>query len=179
LIGNTSFEHLGACTICGEPVFDFETGFETIATGYTDDDGEFFVDGEIVYCPGCAPPRRRAADMDERTLEALKRSIEKWETRVVLGAGYDGPVGASGCPLCQLHADGSGCFGCPVAQKVRQHGCHGTPYYDWRDALWDARRTPSLAPLVMKRAQAEVDFLKSLLPAQAGEAEGGDTVGGY
>lgn len=90
--------------------------------------------------------------MDERTLEALKGSIAHWE-QVVANPGTT-PIGPYECPLCHLFNSGAsdGCSGCPVAQFTGKPGCHGTPYNAFR-----FNRTA-------ETAQAELDFLKSLLP---------------
>jgi len=88
--------------------------------------------------------------MDAKTLEALKGSIAKWETvRETLKQ-----EGVTDCPLCQLFYN-NGCKGCPVSKKTRQINCCGTPFKEFY-------KDPSVA-----RAQAELDFLKSLLPKDA------------
>jgi hypothetical protein len=97
--------------------------------------------------------------MDTRTLEALKGSIAKWEA-IVAGTGKD--EGTENCPLCQAF-NGNGedetrhmCEGCPVREKTRHIGCVGTPY----DEYWEDRKD---APKVARR---ELDFLRSLMPAE-------------
>jgi hypothetical protein len=95
--------------------------------------------------------------MDERTLTALKGSIEKWK-RIVAHTGID--KGPTNCPLCQLfYADN--CAGCPVAEAAGEIMCGGTPYEDWSKAIdvWSGdSEWASMA------AHKEVDFLRSLLP---------------
>jgi len=105
------------------------------------------------------------ATMDAETLEALKGSIAKWEA-IVAGTGVDN--GPENCPLCQRFRDATGrnvtCDGCPVAERVKETGCHGTPYYAYEEANCAGDLTDEeMKPL----AQAELDFLKSLLPRQA------------
>ncbi len=101
--------------------------------------------------------------MDYRTLTALKASIEKWERNARAETPEAVTTGPSKCPLCKLfwHIN---CEGCPVAVAVDATCCERTPYikaealhYFWSigDVTADAFR---------KAAQAEVDFLKSLLP---------------
>lgn len=106
--------------------------------------------------------------MDKSTLLALKGSIRKWE-RIVAGTGYD--KGADNCPLCRLFMNRTGsCDGCPVAEAVEIDGCDETPYMIW-DKLtpWNAegdcvqRKASNQQELAA--AQAELDFLRSLLPA--------------
>jgi hypothetical protein len=99
--------------------------------------------------------------MDERTLEALKGSIAKWEA-IVAGKGEDnGPVN---CPLCHLfHSSyrkdgGEECSGCPVYLKTGETGCSNTPYD--RFAMEDGGDYKQLA-------EDELEFLRSLLPEGA------------
>lgn len=100
--------------------------------------------------------------MNDETLEALKGSIEKWE-KIVAGTGInEGPLN---CPLCQMffigheYEESKICRGCPVMEKTGQTRCGGTPYIDYEKSFLDPRE-----PIMKKLAQAELDFLKSLLP---------------
>lgn len=104
----------------------------------------------------------RAAVMDERTLEALKGSIAKWQA-IVDGVGRD--LGGDNCPLCQIHD--AECNGCPVAEKVGDTHCNGTPYYSFQNARKETNSngTGYLHTQSSRRAaEAELRFLKSLLP---------------
>ena len=101
--------------------------------------------------------------MDKRTRTALEGSIAKWEA-IVAGTGTD--EGIDNCPLCQVFfyeqdASGELCEGCPVKEKTGQTGCEGSPYEDWREIPYiygdEAKRL----------AQAELDFLRSLLPGDS------------
>lgn len=105
--------------------------------------------------------------MPAETLKALKGSIAKWEA-IVAGTGRD--LGYHNCPLCSLFAENERCAGCPVSAKSGKSGCWGTPYQetvlmtheDGGVAIFPAshpRHEESLAS-----AQAELDFLRSLLP---------------
>ena len=103
--------------------------------------------------------------MDAETLEALKGSIAKWEA-IVAGTGTD--LGMNNCPLCLRFAtdEYNPCTGCPVYARTGSVMCEGSPYDDWLSAqtLADEERA----------AQAELDFLKSLLPpAPAASTEKG------
>lgn len=101
--------------------------------------------------------------MDERTLTALRGSIQKWEA-IVAGTGAD--HGMDNCPLCQEFAVTDhafrACHGCPVKARTGQSNCKGTPYIDWFDETNpDGRVTDERTKAL---AQAELDFLRSLLP---------------
>lgn len=110
--------------------------------------------------------------MDAGTLEALRGSIAKWQGIV---AGTLPDMGVANCPLCQrFTVPNDSCRGCPVMQKVGISDCAKTPYTNWslvcpwpesfdgsesneRWAETDAHR---------RAAQAELDFLISLLPTE-------------
>jgi hypothetical protein len=98
--------------------------------------------------------------MTPETLAALKGSIEKWR-KIVDGTGKD--EGPKNCPLCQTFRvwDESSvdCTGCPVKERTGRDGCDGSPYYDWEDAEDDSADEREAA------ARAELEFLRSLLPA--------------
>lgn len=116
--------------------------------------------------------------MDAKTLTALQGSIKKWEA-IVAGKGAD--RGAKNCPLCAAFInevdhdeDGNawGCAGCPVRDRTGQPDCDGSPYTDWCVASADGinlNRFPFRAttPELVTLAQAELDFLRSLLPKDA------------
>lgn len=104
--------------------------------------------------------------MDAETLEALKGSIAKWEA-IVAGTGED--KGDENCPLClKFHIchrsePGRGCDGCPVA-GAGHRSCEDTPYEKYADAMNRASPDHEVAN---QAALAEIDFLKSLLPAES------------
>ena len=97
--------------------------------------------------------------MDERTLTALRGSIEKWEGIV---AGEIDDDAADNCPLCELFYE-CRCLGCPVNKKSGGIFCRETPYED----RLKADRPTGDTPEAVKAAQAMLDFLESLLPAGA------------
>jgi len=99
--------------------------------------------------------------MDERTLKALNGSIEKWEG-IVAGSTHD--MGVENCPLCKkfIHHE---CEGCPVRHKSGHRYCAATAYSKWK-ALGGMFNT-AYAPSLKGAAQAELDFLRSLLPEGA------------
>lgn len=101
--------------------------------------------------------------MTPEAKEALLGSIAKWEA-IVDGTGKD--QGPDNCPLCKMFFQESDkelggdedCLGCPVRNQSGQRYCRNTPYIDYAysQPLDDHRA----------KAQAELDFLKSLLPKQ-------------
>jgi hypothetical protein len=108
--------------------------------------------------------------MDAQTLEALRGSIAKWER--VVAEGTDGTQWKD-CPLCLLFWDDY-CRGCPVMNATGWSVCRGSPFsaYDRaREEYFETVDGPSVGryPPVVAAAQAELDFLKSLLPPQTDE----------
>lgn len=115
--------------------------------------------------------------MDDRTLAALKGSIEKWEKIV---AGTDMDRRSDNCPLCAEFINGDeergidGCSECPVMKASTFSGCRETPYDEWathqkKDHLSPDWRLPpwQIEPgcaECSRLARAELDFLRSLLP---------------
>src|SRR3954470_10835225 len=119
--------------------------------------------------------------MDDRTLEALRGSIAKWEAIV---AGKQADRGGRDCPLCARFCPSRrwsnlylvwrkhDCEGCPVLGWSGARHCWGTPYDAWsvHQRLHHrgmTRRAYPGCPSCERRAQAELDFLRSLLPADA------------
>ena len=99
--------------------------------------------------------------MDAKTLRALKGSIEKWRQIVDL-EGED--WGNSNCPLCHLFRC---CGDCPV-RKITHDGCGRTPFSRWvhhHEKEHFSHQTVECEEC-HKIAQAEWEFLKSLLPKQ-------------
>lgn len=97
--------------------------------------------------------------MDEKTLNALKGSIEKWEQII---AGNDTDEGPFNCPLCYVFRNNRDselmCEGCPIPKF-----CTNPEYI-----VWSTYRAASngfvSSPRSKKLAQNELDYLKSLLP---------------
>lgn len=103
--------------------------------------------------------------MEEKTLKALHGSIAKWE------GVRDGTISDSGiynCPLCILffntlgQSDDIACKGCPVYEKTGKQYCVATPYTQWTEA--GLKGCYASNSHERRLAQAEIDFLKSLLP---------------
>jgi hypothetical protein len=113
--------------------------------------------------------------MDAETLKALKKSIKHWEGNAKADHVELAFVTSYHCALCDkflVECDDL-CIGCPVADKTEQPCCEGSPW----EAAYNARCYWYIKPNDIARrdafraaAQAEVDFLKSLLPKE-GEAQ--------
>lgn len=105
--------------------------------------------------------------MDEKTLTALRGSIAKWRA-IVDGTGTDD--GPRNCPLCKMFLlgrdgmifsrDSDRCKGCPIPEKTGHISCDDTPYWPYVEAEENGAEDSELRKL----AQAELDFLISLLP---------------
>lgn len=107
--------------------------------------------------------------MTPETLEALKASIAKWERNAVAETADDIVIGPRDCPLCEaFNKPKKRCAGCPVAEKAGQPYCDGTPYSSVQFAKfnWFSRGTISAKKKAIAAVQAEVAFLKSLLPPE-------------
>jgi hypothetical protein len=109
--------------------------------------------------------------MDEVTKKALEESIAKWEQNVEYAkiSEFDKiQISWKDCPLCSLYYNQEdNCVGCPVYNNTGRRRCLNTPYHDVVSYI-KTTRTCS-AHIITKACQAEVDFLKSLLP-QTGES---------
>lgn len=116
--------------------------------------------------------------MDKRTLKALKGSIRKWKKVRDQKIEDWGP---NNCPLCHLfYIDKYGedyCIGCPIFEHTGEKFCEGTPHDEFIDffeneaycvestQLTDSEQIKTMREL----AQAEIDFLTSLLPGDNNE----------
>lgn len=100
--------------------------------------------------------------MKKKTLVALKGSIEKWE-KIVAGKGKD--RGTENCPLCKLFwAQKQTCQYCPVERISKRGCCENTPYDAWNVWKENTEKDRVVDKQSKQLAQAELDFLKSLLP---------------
>lgn len=117
--------------------------------------------------------------MNPDTLKALQASIEHWERLVVCDPRTsDEEPFSKDCPLCQrFRADSCKLYPkhkdveqCPVAIKTGYVGCRSTPWRATAEAFnafsdkYD--ETPDEDKIFnwKQTAQAELDFLRSLLP---------------
>ena len=99
--------------------------------------------------------------MDKITLKALRGSIKKWEG-IVAGKVVD--RGADNCPLCvKFVLKTRTCSGCPVSEKTGAPGCKQSPWERWVCNGGGFGFTGD-TPFRKRLAQAELNFLKKLLP---------------
>lgn len=112
--------------------------------------------------------------MDARTEEALRASIKHWEENVAADCIDAVSVMSDNCALCQMFCDRYGsCEGCPVADRTEEDSCQGSPWGAAYDALHKWKYGKGSHKGFRKAAQAELDFLKSLLPTdEPAKAEG-------
>jgi hypothetical protein len=104
--------------------------------------------------------------MNQKVRKALEGSIKKWE-KIVNGTGVD--RGVENCPLCKIFYDTSSCVGCPVYEKTGAKDCLRTPYTAWMQHHWENQYDDNFKVFDSKSthlAQAELTFLKSLLPKE-------------
>jgi len=108
------------------------------------------------------------SEMDERTRVALLGAIAKWEG-IVRGEVRD--LGSGNCELCRTFYDNEDydddgnpdeCLGCPVRERSGWQHCKGTPYGPW--AMVAGYSQTADTPERRAAAQAELNFLRSLLP---------------
>jgi len=110
--------------------------------------------------------------MDEKTLTALRGSIAKWEGIVRGDMDDNGPAN---CPLCQEFIKGE-CLGCPVADCAEASYCRESPYEEYcayLDSFSYALEDGAVPRQeeVTRLAQAELDFLRGLLPTEEKQNE--------
>jgi hypothetical protein len=102
--------------------------------------------------------------MTKIVLQALKKSIKKWEA-IVNGTGTD--KGSNDCALCQIfccdNVTPDPCAGCPIWRKTRKDFCMGTPYDDWLETSSSPPGRRAKSPEAKKYAEAMLTFLKDLL----------------
>lgn len=112
---------------------------------------------------------------------ALKKSIEHWEKLLAAKTQKDlanEGWGAFHCPLCALYhrLDKNNrfvvCTGCPIYERTNKSACVDSPYEEAADALAEfispnnirAEVNDYITPFPKEKVQAQVDFLRSLLP---------------
>lgn len=109
--------------------------------------------------------------MDERTLTALKTSIEHWKENAVAETVNEASLDVSDCALCDEFW-ALDCAGCPVFSRTGRRCCAGSPYIAASNAFdsWSGQPTSKEARDNWRSAAiAEIAFLKSLLPEQTQE----------
>jgi hypothetical protein len=103
--------------------------------------------------------------MDARTREALEASIKHWQDNLAADSPADVSVQEGDCALCRAFID-LGCRGCPVFRKTERKFCKGSPYVDACKALKEWKSGDFGRRVFTIAAQAELDFLRSLLPSE-------------
>lgn len=106
--------------------------------------------------------------MTPRTIRAMKASINHWRDNCKAIMPDQASTAPEDCALCrrfgefcEIERTGEKC---PVFAATGEDQCVLTPYYDARDALKAAIGDDGpIAPFI-EAAQAELDFLISLLP---------------
>lgn len=102
------------------------------------------------------------SNMTAETIQAIHDSIQHWcrMRSDPLGCGEE--PHSDDCALCQSFYH---CKYCPVAERVGEDGCVGTPYTKARDAWYDylASLTEENLRKWRNAANAEIAFLNSLL----------------
>ena len=109
--------------------------------------------------------------MKNEALEALKKSIIKWEK--IAKSTKEKDLGGYNCGLCGLFVDVA-CVGCPIYSKTKKKYCKDTPFIEWshhaqlhgrNDTYFDKglRREPRCKEC-LGLVREELNFLKSLLP---------------
>lgn len=125
--------------------------------------------------------QRPEMTMDEVTFAALNASIEAWELKLVTKDPRKIKMGRAWCPLCLLFnargmSDDDTCYGCPVSDGGNRW-CKNTPYdtaatahRSWLvEVLFTTDSVSSARNAWRAAAQAEIDFLRSLLPKEDGQ----------
>lgn len=102
--------------------------------------------------------------MKQEVREALEASIRHWEENRDARSPKHVHYGAEACALCDLFFH-VGCVGCPVAHFTRKMVCSGSPYDRAVEAYkkWRVEEENGHEEF-RAAAQAEVDFLRNLLP---------------
>lgn len=99
--------------------------------------------------------------MNAETLTALQDSIEHWRRMANGDTSKGDKPFSTQCALCQLFIR-TGCTNCPVAEYTKQRLCKGSPYSGADHAFGVFGVT---SPQFRAYAQAELEFLESLLPS--------------
>jgi hypothetical protein len=97
-------------------------------------------------------------------LEAISKSIEKWENIV---AGHSKDCGPTDCPLCKLfnrkEQTHDYCTDCPVLTYGNgDKFCQNTPYSKWETLFGMTEPMIAKTPTQKQAAQDELDFLKEV-----------------
>lgn len=99
--------------------------------------------------------------MTKKAEKALKASIKKWEEHLKAENASTIILGTENCPLCVVSPDN--CAGCPVDNKTGT-GCCGSPYFNASRTRYRWASGHETREDWQTACQAEIDFLKGLLP---------------
>ena len=86
--------------------------------------------------------------------------IAHWER---IRDGLDTDYSARSCALCRKFQRNGECHGCPVRERTGLDQCRGTPYVEFINFVIDYGACVNDGEF-KRLAQAEIDFLRSLLP---------------
>lgn len=114
--------------------------------------------------------------MKPKQLAALQESIAYWEENLAKLDWTKLQFGREVCPLCKLNY--LSCQECPIYLVSGKPDCDNTPFYPAYAAFHNWQKAPFENPEVWYNArdrwrsacQVEIDFLRSILPAE-GEGE--------
>lgn len=106
--------------------------------------------------------------MTPEVREALEASIKHWEENRDALTPSDVRYSPENCALCELffYNAPTRCIGCPIQERTGRTLCEDTPYEDAVNARNAWKNGYASQEDFQAAAQAEVDFLKSLLPPE-------------
>ena len=106
--------------------------------------------------------------MTPEVREALEASIKHWEENRDARSPADVTYSVQHCALCQLFFYNylNRCSGCPIQERTGRSLCEDTPYEDAVNARTAWKNGYASQEDFQTAAQAEVDFLKNLLPPE-------------
>jgi hypothetical protein len=111
--------------------------------------------------------------MDQITRDALESSIKHWQENVAVTSFGQATIGPHDCALCNLFnvyedkLEERNCIGCPVRKATGQRYCCGSPFEKVCSAHRAFQGDDANLQEFRDAAQAELDFLISLRPAEA------------
>ncbi|MFA9261843.1 MAG: hypothetical protein ACEQSB_00585 [Undibacterium sp.] len=110
--------------------------------------------------------------MSEQAIRALKESIKKWKKNTLATDPSEYKCWSDSCALCAIFLKRYQCFGCPIYENTKMHGCSKTPwgeasaaFDEWADS-WnsdDLSFSNDLRDLARVGAVKMAEFLEDLL----------------
>lgn len=110
--------------------------------------------------------------MDEKTKQALNKSIKHWEENAKAECVKQVSTRAGDCALCVLFMFKNYdkiydvCKGCPVHKVTGRDYCHRTPYERVISLLRNYRSIDPVTPKLRAAIEDELLFLKALRPIE-------------